>query len=66
MRSSFESVIAEGIRKREFAASDAKVAALAILGMVNWIYEWYRPRGRLRPEALAQELAERAVRSVAR
>ncbi|HYR93650.1 MAG TPA: TetR/AcrR family transcriptional regulator [Methylomirabilota bacterium] len=66
MRSLFESVIAEGIRKREFVASDAKVAALAILGMVNWIYEWYRPRGRLRPEALAQELAERAVRSVAR
>ncbi len=66
MRSLFESVIAEGIRKREFAASDAKVAALAILGMVNWIYEWYRPRGRLRPEALADELAERAVRSVIR
>jgi AcrR family transcriptional regulator len=66
MRSLFESVVAEGARKREFAAGDAKVAALAILGMVNWIYEWYRPRGRLRPEALAEELAERAVRSVSR
>ena len=66
MRSLFESVIAEGARRREFAAGDAKIAALAILGMCNWIYEWYRPRGRLRPEALAGELAERAVRSVAR
>jgi AcrR family transcriptional regulator len=66
MRALVESVIAEGARKREFAAGDAKIAALAILGMVNWIYEWYRPRGRLRPEALAQELAERAVRSVVR
>ncbi len=66
MRSLFESVIAEGARKREFAAGDAKIAALAILGMVNWIYEWYRPRGRLRPEALADELSERAVRSVSR
>lgn len=66
MRSLFESVIAEGARKRELAPGDPKIAALAILGMVNWIYEWYRPRGRLRPEALADELAERAVRSVAR
>ncbi|HEY3218446.1 MAG TPA: TetR/AcrR family transcriptional regulator [Candidatus Limnocylindria bacterium] len=66
MRSLFESVIAEGSRRREFAAGDAKIATLAILGMVNWIYEWYRPRGRLRPEALADELADRAVRSVSR
>ncbi len=66
MRSLFESVLAEGARKREFAAGDTKVATLAILGMVNWLYEWYRPRGRLRPEALADELADRAVRSVKR
>ena len=66
MRSLFESVIADGARARDFAAGDAKIAALAILGMVNWIYEWYRPRGRLRPEALADELADRAVRSVRR
>ena len=66
MRSLFESVLAEGARKREFVAGDAKIATLAILGMVNWLYEWYRPRGRLRPEALADELADRAVRSVKR
>lgn len=66
MRTIFEDVIADGIRAREFATSDAKLSALAILGMCNWIYEWYRPRGRLRPEQLADELAERAVRSVSR
>jgi TetR/AcrR family transcriptional regulator, cholesterol catabolism regulator len=66
MRALFEQVIADGARRREFAAADEKVAALAILGMCNWLFEWYRPRGRLRPEALADELAERAVRSVSR
>ena len=66
MRALFESVIAQGARRREFAAADAKVAALAMLGMVNWTYEWYRPRGRLRPEALADSLADLAVKSVAR
>ncbi len=66
MRSLFEGVIEEGARAGEFAAADAKISALAILGMCNWLYEWYRPRGRLRPERLADELAERAVRSVSR
>jgi AcrR family transcriptional regulator len=66
MRALFESVIAEGVRRREFAVADAKVAALAMLGMVNWMYEWYRPRGRLRPEALANELADLALKSVSR
>jgi TetR/AcrR family transcriptional regulator, cholesterol catabolism regulator len=64
MRALFETVIADGVRAGELRAGDTKVAALAILGMCNWIYEWYRPRGRLRAEQLARELAERAVRSV--
>jgi AcrR family transcriptional regulator len=64
MRRLFEGVIAEGMRARTLAVSDAKVAALAIIGMCNWTYEWYRPRGRLTPTALADELAERAVASV--
>ncbi len=66
MRALFEEVIADGARRREFAAGDEKISALAILGMCNWLFEWYRPRGRLRPEALAEELAARAVRSVSR
>ena len=66
MRSLFEHVIADGARRREFAVGDEKISALAILGMCNWLFEWYRPRGRLRPEALAEELAARAVRSVSR
>jgi hypothetical protein len=26
------------------STSDPKVAALALFGMVNWIYTWYEPR----------------------
>ena len=66
MRSLFEDIIREGVRKREFVAADVKISALAILGMCNWLFEWYRPRGRLNPEKLAGELADRAVRSVTR
>ena len=66
MRELFEAVIADGVRAKEFAAADAKLSALAVLGMCNWVYEWYRPRGRLRALELADEIAERAVRSVGR
>lgn len=66
MRTLFEGVIADGVRTQEFAVGDTKVSALAILGMCNWIYEWYRPRGRLRPEQIADELAERALLCVRR
>ena len=66
MRKLFEDVIAEGAKGDEFAVRDPKIAALAILGMCNWLYEWYRPRGRLDPEALADELADRALASVRR
>jgi len=64
MRRLFEDVIAEGIKRRELSVADPKIAALAIIGMCNWTYEWYRPRGRLPPTALADELADRAVASV--
>jgi len=64
MRALFTEVIAEGARSGAFAVRDAKIAALTILGSCNWLYEWYRPGGRLSAEAIAAELAERAVRSV--
>jgi AcrR family transcriptional regulator len=66
MRALFEDVIADGVKRREFAASDVKISTLAILGMANWLFEWYRPRGRMRAEELAEEIADRAVRSVSR
>jgi AcrR family transcriptional regulator len=62
MRHQFERVIAEGIRGGDFVRSDPKLAALALLGMCTWVHRWYRPRGRLGEAAIADDLAERAVR----
>lgn len=64
MRALLTDVIDDGVRAGGFAVGDAKIAALAILGSCNWLYEWYRPGGRLSRAAIADELAERAVRSV--
>lgn len=62
MRGHFERVIVEGMRGGDFVRSDPKIAALALLGMCTWVHRWYRPRGRLGEVAIADDLAERAVR----
>jgi len=35
-----------------------RAAAFALLGMINWIYQWYRPEGTLQEENLAQQYTE--------
>ena len=34
---------------------DPKVAALALLGMLNWTYQWYKPSGTVTPEQVVEE-----------
>ncbi len=38
-------VIESGVRTRVFAPCDPKLAALAVLGAINWAAKWYRPDG---------------------
>lgn len=37
---------------------DPSVATFAMLGMINWIYQWYRPDGRLDENALAESMSD--------
>ncbi len=43
---------------------DPAVAAFAMLGMINWIYQWYRPGGRLSDEQLADALTDLMLRGI--
>ena len=47
-----------GIATGEFNLVDSRIAALAIGGLVSWIYVWYRPQGRLAQVDLADEMSE--------
>ena len=38
-------IVQEGMDQGAFAVGDAKLAAFALLGAVNWITRWYDPRG---------------------
>jgi TetR/AcrR family transcriptional regulator, cholesterol catabolism regulator len=54
-----ENLIAEVQRKR---GSPSKVtpraAAFALVGMINWIYQWYKPDGSLTGEALVRQYTD--------
>jgi AcrR family transcriptional regulator len=53
-----ESSFAEAIRAGQVRHVNPKVAAFAFLGMVLWIYKWFRPDGAISAEQLSAEMRE--------
>jgi TetR/AcrR family transcriptional regulator, cholesterol catabolism regulator len=54
-----ENLIGEVQRTRQLTGTvTPRAAAFALLGMINWIYQWYRPQGALQEESLAQQYTE--------
>jgi AcrR family transcriptional regulator len=41
-----ESVVADGIRRGVFRDVPPRLVVFGLLGMLNWLYKWYNPRGR--------------------
>lgn len=54
-----ENLIADVQRARHSRGSvSPRAAAFALLGMINWIYQWYRPEGTLQQEHLVRQYTE--------
>lgn len=54
-----ENLVAEVQRKRGSQSMvNPRAAAFALLGMMNWIYQWYKPHGALQEEQLARQYTE--------
>lgn len=51
-------VVERGVRGGEFTSTDVGIATLGVLGMCNWLAQWYRPGGRLSPQQVADYFAE--------
>jgi AcrR family transcriptional regulator len=51
-------VITRGVERGEFTTADPTIATLGLLGMCNWVAQWYRPGGRLRPSDIGELFAE--------
>ena len=53
-----ESSFAEAIRSGQIRPVNPKVAAFSFLGMVLWVYKWFRPDGAIPAERLAREMSD--------
>ncbi len=57
-------LIASGIADGSFRPVDPKVAALTVLGALNWTVKWYRPEGSQSARAIGEQFAEILVRGL--
>ena len=48
-----ESLIVEGVRRGVFRDVPPRLVVFGLLGMLNWIYKWYNPRGRWGAEEIS-------------
>ncbi len=62
--SMFKSAIADGIRTGEFSCAYRSETANAIITMCNAVSTWYRPDGKLGPNAISKRYVELALRMV--
>jgi AcrR family transcriptional regulator len=60
----FRTIVSDGIAAGSFAPVDPVVASAFILTALNGLVSWYRPDRRIAPAALADQLADLALRSV--
>ncbi len=59
-------VIRDGVRTGIFRPVDPKLTAFALLGSINWIARWYRPRGGAGAEAIGVFFADLYLNSLLR
>ena len=59
-------VIDNGVRLGVLRPVDARVAALGVLGMCNWVAWWFHPGGRDTAESVTEQLADMAVAALRR
>ena len=53
-----EGLIAQVQRERGEPLMSPRLAAFALLGMVNWLYQWYRPEGLIKEPELARNYVD--------
>jgi AcrR family transcriptional regulator len=52
------SIIERGVQLGELATPDVGIATLGLLGMCNWVAQWYRPGGRLEAARIGELFAD--------
>lgn len=51
-------ILNDGVNEDLFEDVDQKFAALTILSTLNWVNEWYNPKGKMSPTEIANKLSD--------
>jgi AcrR family transcriptional regulator len=54
----FRRIVDDGVKAKEFRIAQPRVAVLGVLGLLNWVPEWFSPSGRLSADEVADALAD--------
>jgi TetR/AcrR family transcriptional regulator, cholesterol catabolism regulator len=54
-------IVERGVHAGEFQTPDIRMATLGVLGMCNWLCQWYQPDGRLTAAEIAEHFADLAL-----
>jgi len=57
----FRKILEEGIAEGVFRETNVTLLIFAVLGMCNWITQWYKSTGKLSPEKIATFFSETAM-----
>lgn len=60
LEQTFDELVKKGLAR----PVDPRIATFALLGMINWIYQWFRPEGRLKDTELAEGLTDLFLRGL--
>lgn len=58
-------IIEEGIERGDFRATNVRMATFGLLGLLNWIYQWYSPDGPLSPDEVADVFVDMVLHGLA-
>ena len=62
----WQQMLREGMESGEFRPNlDIQVASYGLLGMLNWLYKWYDPKGRLSAQEVAEQFTALALAGLA-
>jgi AcrR family transcriptional regulator len=58
----WQQILREGVESGEFRPDlDIQVVSYGLLGMLNWLYKWYDPQGRLSIQEVAEQFTALAL-----
>ncbi|AXF56100.1 TetR/AcrR family transcriptional regulator [Salicibibacter kimchii] len=65
VREQVEEIVREGITTKEFRNDlNPPIVTLAILGVINWSYQWFNPEGKYRDEEVAGIFVDMMLRGI--